>query len=305
MKANLNFIDPNQLNSVSDLELQARMVVEGFLNGVHRGPNTGSSVEFSQYRSYGQGDDLRLIDWKLFGRTDRLHVKQFREESGMRCSILLDCSGSMDFGSQGVTKFAYARMLCAALALLLKKQGDGVGFFAYHHELLFHMPPGNHARHFRKIFSTLANLLPAEGTDTPGALKFLGNILKPRGMVILISDLLHPADEMIEHLKSIRARRHDVLVFQISDPAERDFSFDHALTLVDAEDGREQYVVPKAVRQEYLEKRNAHFRAIHKEALASEIEIHEFSTTQPLDYALRQFLHKRARSLVTTGRTKR
>jgi len=304
MKPNLSFIDPSQLNRISNLELQARIVVEGFLNGVHRGPNTGSSVEFSQYRSYAQGDDLRLIDWKLYGRTDRLHIKQFREESGMRCSILLDCSGSMSYGSHSVSKFSYARMLCAALALLLKNQGDGVGLVAYHHQLLLHMPPGNQVRKFRKIFSELAALQPAEGTDTPGALRFLGNILKPRGMVVLISDLLHEPEAMIRHLKSIRARRQDVLVFQISDPAEQNFTFNHAITLIDAENEREQYVVPSAARETYLENRNRHFDLIRQEALAAEIEIHEFSTDQPLDFALRQFLQKRTKSMINGRRRK-
>ncbi len=302
MRLNTNFIDPEQLARIADLELLARTVVEGVMTGIHRGPRTGSSIEFSQYRAYAQGDDPRLIDWKLYGRTDRLHVKQFLEETGLRCTLLLDCSASMDYGSGSVSKFQYARMLCACLAMMLRGQGDAVGLVAYHRELLRHLPPGYNLRKFRELFVALAQLRPEQRTDTPGALRFLGDVLKPRGMIILISDLLHPLTEMIEHLKSLRARRHDLLVFQITDPAERDFPFDHALTFVDAESGGEQFVVPEAVREGYLQNRSRHFETLRREALAAEIDLVEFSVDEPLDHALRHFINCRTKALLATPR---
>lgn len=294
-------IDPRQLAGMADLELLARSVVEGFLSGVHRSPNTGSSVEFAQYRPYTQGDDLRFLDWKLFGRTDRLHLKQFQEETNLRCTILLDCSASMDYGTTSMTKFAYGRALCACLATILRKQGDALGLICYHEDLLCHLPPSADSRQLRRILVQLANIQAAEATDAPGALRFLGDVLKPRGMVVLITDFLHPLPEVVAHLKSLRARRHDVLVMQISDPAERDFPFDKSLTLQDLEDNDELFVVPDEVREAYLENRANHFSAVRAEALGAEVDIVELSCDQPLDQALRSFLHHRTKTLKTKG----
>ena len=305
MEQSLRFIKPEQLANVSDLQLLARTVVDGLMSGMHRSPHSGSSIEFAQYRPYSQGDDLRKIDWHLFGRTDRLYIKQFEEKTTMRTTILLDCSGSMDYSSHVVTKFDYARMLAATLAVLLQRQRDAVGLIAYHHELLKYIPPKSNDLHVRRILVELDNV-DAEGhTDTPGALAYLGNVLKPRGMVILISDLLHPMDEMIDHLKSLRARNQDVLVMHVSDPAEQSFPFDETLTFVDAETGKEQYAVPDAVREQYLENRRVHFEAIRKECLEVEIDITEFTTSEPLDRALHFFLHHRNRAVSQTTATNR
>jgi uncharacterized protein (DUF58 family) len=293
----LRFIDPAQLVGIKDLQLMARTVVDGLMSGLHRSPHSGSSIEFAQYRPYSQGDDLRKIDWRLFARTDRLHIKQYEEETTLRCTILLDCSGSMDYSSHAVQKFQYARILAASLAVLLQRQRDAVGLIAYHHELLTYIPPLSNVRHLRRVLVEL-DQIEAEGhTDTPGALHYLGDVLKPRGMVVLISDLLHPLDEMLDHLKSLKARRQDVLVLQISDPAEQTFPFDESATFVDAESGKEQYAVPEAVREQYLENRHNHFEQIRKECLSSEIDIAEFTTNEPLDAALRFFLHNRSRSI--------
>jgi uncharacterized protein (DUF58 family) len=297
-----NFIDPDQLARIGDLELLARTVVDGMAAGLHRSPHTGSSIEFAQYRPYAQGDDPRFVDWKLFGRTDRLHVKQYEEETTMRCTILLDCSASMDYASTGVTKFDYGRMLAACMALLLHQQRDAAGLVAYHESLVTYVPPKSNRFHLRRIFVELNGLKPQGPTDTAGALHFLGDVLKPRGMVVLISDLLHPLDEMIEHLRSLRARRHDVIVLQLSDPAEQSFPFEATSTFVDLESGREQYAVPSAVREGYLANRKAHFDRIRHECLAFEIDIEEFSTGEPLDRALHYFLHRRNNALVRSSR---
>lgn len=298
-------IDPTQLAGISNLELLARSVVEGFLTGIHRSPNTGSSVEFAQYRQYCQGDDLRFLDWKLYGRTDRLHLKQFQEETNMRCTLLLDCSASMDYGTTAMNKFNYARALTACLATILKRQGDAVGLIAYHTEMLAHLPPGADSKNLRRIHVELTNLEPAEQTDASGALRYLGDVLKPRGMVILITDLLHPVEDVLAHLESLRARRHDVLVFVISDPSERDFTFDHAVTLIDAEVDDEQFVVPAEVREAYLENRRNHFEQIKDAAYKAEIDLVECSTDEPMEQALHYFLNHRARALKTSGMRKR
>lgn len=300
--ASPHMIDPEQLAQIGDLQLLARTVVEGMMSGMHRSPVSGSSIEFAQYRPYAQGDDPRFVDWKLFGRTDRLHLKQYEEETTMRCTILLDCSASMDYGSGRITKFNYARMLAACIAMLLQMQRDAAGLVAYHEKLVQYVPPLSNKHHLRRIFVELEGLRPQGPTDTAGALHFLGDVLKPRGMVVLISDLLHPIDEMIDHLRSLRARRHDVLVLQISDPAEQTFPFDASQTFIDAESGREQYAVPDTVREQYLENRKRHFDRIRGECLAFEIDIEEFTTSEPLDRALHFFLHRRNHALVRSSR---
>ncbi len=296
MDHSLRNIAPEQLAAVSDLSLLARTVVEGLMAGVHRSPHSGSSVEFAQYRPYTQGDDLRNIDWHLYGRTDRLHIKQYEEETTLRATILLDCSGSMEYTSHTVTKFSYARMLAASLAVLLQRQRDAVGLITYHHALLSYIPPRASDKHVRRILVDLDNARAEGETDTPGALHYLGDVLSPRGMVILISDLLHPVEEVVQQLKSLRARHQDVLVLQISDPAEQSFPFEGSVTLVDAETGGEQFTVPESVREQYLENRRAHFEQIRLACHAAEIDLAEFSTTEALDRALRIYLEHRQRA---------
>lgn len=302
MRPTTTFIDPQELARLADLDLIARTAIAGFQGGLHRSIRSGSSAEFAQYHPYSQGDDPRFVDWRLYGRTDRLHTKEFQEESNMRAMLLLDCSASMDYGSGPVTKFRYAQILAACLTLLLSRQRDAVGFIAYQGQLGVHLPPRVHPNHARRILVELENLHPAGGTDTAGALRFLGDVLPPRGMVILISDLLHPLEDVLSHLRSLRARRHDVLVFQISDPAELTFPFEKLLLLQDAESGREQFADPESARAEYLANRARHFQQIRAECLAAEINIEEFVTDQPLDHALHHTLSRRNHALLTASR---
>lgn len=299
------FLQTHDLAGISDLELLARTVVEGFLIGLHRSPHSGASIEFAQYRPYVQGDDPRFIDWKLFGRTDRLHVKQFHEDTNLRCTILFDCSASMDYGSGEITKFHYARILCASLAMLLSTQKDAPGFIAYDEETRVYLPPRSDGAHLRRILSELQNLEPGRATDSAGTLKFLGDIIRPRGMVVLVSDLLHEPGEMIRHLRSLRARSHDVMILQISDPAERTFPFDRTVTLLDAETADERFAVPDAIRREYLENRRAHFGKIRRACVENEIDIEEFSTDEHPGHVLKRFVHHRNRMLMASGRTRR
>lgn len=294
-------IPPQQLAAISNLELLARTVVDGLGAGIHKSPQTGSSIEFAQYRSYTQGDDLRFMDWKLFGRTDRLYLKQFQEETNLSCTILLDCSASMGFGSGSVSKFRYGQMLAAALATILQSQGDRFGLVTYHREVAHYLPPRGDRSALRRLLITLESMKAEQETHTQDALEFLGEILKPRGMVILIADLLHPLDQVVTHLRSLRARRHDVMVLQISDPSEVEFRFDRAVTLVDMEANNEIFVVPEAVRDAYLENRKQHFQSIRQACLAAEIDIAEFRCDQPLDFALRHFLKHRRGALKTKG----
>lgn len=241
----------------------------------------------------------------MFARSDRLYLKQAHEDTNLRCTFLLDRSASMDYRSGAVSKFDYSRMLTASLAMLLHQQNDAIGFMAYHREVDPYLPAKAEARHFHRILASLERVHAAGTSATGQSLHYLGQVLPPRGLIVLISDLLHPLEETLEQLRSLRARRHEVMVFQISDRAEATFPFDRSATFVDPENEHERYAEPQMVREEYLENRKRHFDRVRGECLASEIEIHEFFTDEPLDLALQAFLKRRRRGLLRSSRAVR
>lgn len=295
-------IDLETLSRVGDLDLIARTIVRGMGAGIHTGLLSGTSAEFKQYRTYSQGDDIRYLDWRAYGRSDRLYVKEYEEESSLRAMLLLDCSASMNYGSLAWTKFAYARMLVSALCLIFQNQHDRVGLLTYHYKVINHIPPKTGARQSRLVWSTLQNLEPAGHTDPDPPLTLLGEILPARGMVVLISDLLHPLDTILRQLRSLRARRHDVTVLALADPAEISFSFEQPLTLVDMEHQREVLVIPEDARAAYLESRRQHFETIRTACLASEVTLVEVSTDTPLGAVLRTVLEHRRHLVQTSSR---
>ncbi len=295
-------IAPEDLAKVTDLSLLAQVLVAGQRLGLHRSPHAGSSVEFSQYRPYAQGDDPRFVDWKRYGRTDRLHIKEFHEECNMHCTVLLDCSASMGYGTTALSKFRYARILAASIAWLLSQQHDEVALVAYHHEICCHLPHQRRAHQIRRILTALEGLKPLGSTETGPALRWVGDVMPARGMVVLISDLLQPLPELAAQLRALRARRHDVLVFQLADEAELTLPFDDAVTLIDAEGGGERLVDVETVRDAYLANRAAHFDELRSLCLAYEIDYMALSTDEPLDGALRHFLYRRSNALRTQSR---
>lgn len=294
-------IAPEDLVKVTDLALLAQVLVAGQRIGLHRSPNAGASVEFAQYRAYVQGDDPRFVDWKRYAHTDRLHIKEFQEETNMRCTLLLDCSASMGYGTTALTKFRYAQILTASLAWMLAQQHDEVALVAYHDEICCHIPHQRRGYQIRRLIAALEDLKPAGATATAPALSWVGDIMAPRGMIVLISDLLQPLPQVATQLRALRARRHDVLVFQIADPAEATLPFDEAVTLIDAEGGGERLVDVDRVREDYLENRRTHFEEIRALCLAHEIDYMSLQCDAPLDSALRHFLHRRTHALMTRG----
>ncbi len=304
MQNDLHFLNPDQLAGVADLQLLARRVVEGFLAGLHRSPHFGSSIEFAQYRQYVQGDDPRFVDWGLYARTDRLHTKQFHEETNLRCSVLLDASASMSYASGKVSKLHYARMLAACLAMLLVRQNDSVGLSTFQEAVRVFLPPKNSPRHLQRIFVELANVETGGQTNLVNAIQHACETLPTRSMVILISDLIDSGHDISTYIRLLRARRLDVLVMQISDPAERDFSIDKSSLLLDPENQREQFVVPDEMRDQYLENRKRYFDAIRTACIGMQVEIDEFDTSEPLDRAL-YFVLKQRQQLTTGASAKR
>ncbi len=296
------FIDPAELARIAHLPLIARTVVAGLGTGLHRGWRTGGAAEFAQYRPYVPGDDPRRLDWRLYGRSDRLHIRQFDEETNLACTVLLDCSGSMDYGSGAVDKFRYGQMLAACLVWLAAAQGDAVGLIAFADKVLYAEPARRQAGQSQRLLARLQGLEAQGCTAADGALAYAAQALPARGLVIVISDLLQPVDTLDASLRQLGARRHDTLVLQISDPAEETFPFAGILELVDAEDGRQIVAVPQAVRQGYLENRQRHFQQLRRVCLEAAIDLAEFTCSRPLDLALHHYIHRRRRLLRARGR---
>jgi len=295
-------IAPEDLAKVTDLCLLAQTLVAGQQLGLHRSPHSGVSVEFAQYRPYTQGDDPRFVDWRRYGRTDRLHIKEFHEETNMRCTLLLDCSASMGYGTTALSKFRYAQILAASLAWLLTVQHDEVALAAYHESICAHIPFQRRTNQVRRLIAALEGLSPAGQTATGDALAWVGDVMTSRGMVVLISDLLQPLPVVETQLRALRARRHDVLVFQIADAAEETFPFTSDVTLRDAEGHEERPADQERVRDVYLANRTAHFDRIREVCLGYEIDYEVLRTDRPMDHALQQFLHRRSHALMTSSK---
>lgn len=301
MRSEAHFIQPEELAGVTDLQLLARTVVEGFMAGLHRSPHFGASIEFAQYRPYVQGDDPRFVDWDLYARTDRLHTKQFHEESNLRCTLLLDSSASMQYGSGALTKFHYARMMAACLAYLLIRQNDAAGLSVFDSGIQAFLPPRASKRHLQRILVELTHAEASGETDLSGSIQRVNETAPPNGMVIVISDLLEAADEIAKQIRLLRARRFDVLVMQISDPAEQTFTFDKDAQLLDLETSRTQWVDPDEVREQYLKNRNRHFDELRAACLTARAEIDEFNTAEPFDRSLYFFLRARNQILAASS----
>ena len=295
------FIDPASLMRIRSLELRARVVVEGFLKGLHRSPYHGFSVEFSEYRQYVPGDDPRYIDWKVLARSDRVFIKKFEDETNLRCSLLVDHSRSMGYGSvEGQRKSDDAATLAATLAYFLLGQGDAVGLTTFDEKIDQHVPARNRPGHLRRLMMQLERAPRGEGTDLIAPLKALAEMQRRRGMMVLISDLLAPIDELETRLGHLAAAGHDLVIFQILDPAELSFDFDTATHFRDAETGRDLYIDPAAARSGYLKKLNSHLEALRALCERNRIDYRLLPTDQPLELAMFEFVKARKKASMPT-----
>ena len=288
------FIDPAALMAIRNLELRARTVVEGFWHGIHRSPYHGFSVEFTEYRPYSSGDDPRYLDWRLVARTDRYFIKKFEDETNLRCQLIVDQSRSMDFGSLTYTKADYARTLAATLGYFLAQQGDATGLLTFDAEVREFLPARHRPGHLRHLMVALERPGAGRETDMVAPLRRASELVRKRGMMVLISDLLVPAEVLEAPLALLSAARHELVIFQLLDPAELDFNFAKASRFVDVETGRDLYVDPALARKEYARRLHAHItdvRAICQRLGISHVQL---VTTQPLELALFDFLKARA-----------
>jgi uncharacterized protein (DUF58 family) len=289
----MRFIDPKTLTRISSLELIARTVVEGFISGLHRSPHLGFSVDFAEYRSYRPGDDIRKIDWKVFARTDRFFVKEFEGETNTSIHLILDCSRSMAYGSQGIRKLEYGQFLAASLAYFAFKQRDSVGFISYDDDIIEYIPARGSIGHLNTVLHAIEKAQPGEKTDFVKPLVSVSEKLRRRGIVIVISDLYDEPGRVIDGLRHLVFRGNDVIVFQILDPTELRFDFPGAAQFVDMETQAEMHVIPEYVRQEYLKLLGNQISENEKACRQDRMDFSLIDTSQPLDSALFSYLVRR------------
>lgn len=282
------------VSQLKSLNLRARLIVEGFLIGLHRSPLHGFSVEFAEHRLYNPGDEIRWIDWKVYARTDRLYIRKFEEETNLKAYILLDASGSMAYPEEGVTKFEYARNLAAALMYLLIKQRDAAGLLLFDEVARTYIPPKATQVHLHRLLIRLAQARPGGKTDPGRALRGMAERIRKRGLVILLSDLFTDPELLLPALKLFRHRKHEVLVFHILHPSELDLP-ERPAVFEDLETQERLPYDPSRLRRTYRERLDRFIHHLKHSLRASHISYELFTTDLPYDRALLFYLKKRER----------
>jgi uncharacterized protein (DUF58 family) len=288
-------IDTRALMQIRSLELRARIVAQGFWSGIHRSPYHGFSAEFTEYRQYTPGDDPRYLDWRLYARSDRYYVKKFEDETNLRCHLLLDQSRSMSFGSLDWSKADYAHTLAATLAYFLFQQGDAVGLLSFGESIRDYLPARNRPGHLRQLMLSLEKPTTGKSTDLTKPLQRIVELVNKRGLMVLISDLLAPVDELENQLAQLTATGHEVIVFRILDPREVDFDFEEALLFHDVETEKDVFIDPGAARKRYLSKFEEHGEVIRTLCHKLGAQYLPLTTNQPLQQVLSNFLRERRR----------
>jgi uncharacterized protein (DUF58 family) len=287
------FVDPTVLARIGNLELVARAVVDGFINGIHRSPYFGASVDFAEHRGYVPGDDIRRVDWRLYARTDRYYIKEYEADSNSNFSVLLDVSKSMGFGSAGVTKLEYGKMLAGCLTYLVHRQRDRVGLTAFDSDIVEHVPPS--AKHMDVVLHMLDRLKPASPGSLRAPLHKMAEHFGRRGVLVLISDLYEDPDQVLEAVGPLRFRGNEIVVFHLLDPAELDFSFTDPSAFEDLESGEQIPIVPEALGEQYRDLVRAHITGLTERFSANRIDYTLINTSSPLDHALFSYLTTRER----------
>jgi uncharacterized protein (DUF58 family) len=294
--------DPRQLASpaffsrLDNLELRARGIVEGFMHGLHRSPFVGFSVEFASHREYAQGDDLRHVNWKLFARQKRLYVKQFDAETNMNLYLLLDVSGSMSCHSKGVSKLDYGAALAAALAHLALKQHDAVGLILWADEVIAHLPPRARPHQLNEILRAIGNIKPQRVSNSARAFSQAAELCNHRGIVVVLSDLFDDLDAIMKGFDRLRFAKHEVVLFHLWDPWERDLPLEGHYKFHDIETGEVLLTQAEGIRDGYLAEVGKWRGEIESLCRNRSVDRVELTTDDPLDQALLDYLVRRAKS---------
>jgi uncharacterized protein (DUF58 family) len=289
----VGMIDPASLMKIKSMELRAKVIVQGFWNGIHRSPYHGFSSEFTEYRQYTLGDDPRYIDWQVYARSDRFYVKKFQEETNLRCHLLIDHSKSMSYGSVNYSKAQYAGTLAATLAYFLYTQGDAVGLATFDNQIRQYLPPRNRPTYLRRLMLALEDDPAGLDTKLGPPLKRIAQMLSKRGLIVLISDLLTSIDKLETDLGYLCAGGHDVVLFNVLDPAELNFEFNSPALFEDIENGRNMYIDPQAAHKSYQSLLKEHLEKTTSTCQRLGIDYHLFATDRPFDLALLEFLQHR------------
>ena len=291
--SNHDWIDPATLMRIKNLEVRARVVVEGFYSGLHRSPFHGFSAQFSEYRQYVAGDDPRYIDWKLFARSDKLYIKQFEDETNLRCYLIVDRSKSMTYQGDAVSKSDYATTMAATLAFFLQQQRDATGLLTFDQTIGEYLPARFRPGHFRRLLACLETPCAGKETDLITPIKQIAEVTRKRSLIVLISDLLSDISDLNEALSFLKFAGHDLVVLQTLDKDELTLDFDEPAMFEDLESGKQLYVDPQRAKQSYAERLNAHQQSIKQTCDELGINYSVMSTDRPLEFGLFDFLRAR------------
>jgi uncharacterized protein (DUF58 family) len=290
-----NYLDPEVLNAISGLELKARLIVEGFVSGMHRSPFHGFSVEFAEHREYVPGDDVRFVDWKVYGKSDRYYIKQYEEETNLRAWIFVDCSESMEYGSGPLSKIEYARHVAASLAYLITQQQDAVGLVLFDQEVRGVLPPASSTGHLRVLIHQLEQARTGGKTSLASVVQKAAEQIGRRGVIVIISDLLDSPASILSAVRQLRHERHEVVLFHLLDHDERTFPFERMTRFEGLESAPIVMADPAALRTQYLKELDSFTRAIRHSCLGSAADFVELDTAMPLDVALSSYLASRGK----------
>ena len=287
------YLHPEAIRRIHSMELRARNIVEGFLSGMHRSPYFGQSVEFVQHRQYAPGDDLRHIDWKVFGRQDRLYIKQYEEDTNLRCTLLMDASKSMQYGRGPLNKFDYGATLCACLAYLTLRQQDSVGLTVFDQKIRARLPWRSSRSHLQSIYKSLQNAPTTDKTDIKGVFREINDTYPKRSLMVIASDFLGAEAEALKGLGQLRKSGHDVLVFHVLDDDELDFPFNDPTRFEGMESLDSLTCNPRALRDGYLEALNRFLDRVRHTCATYQIDYQLVRTSRSLDAALSSYLSSR------------
>lgn len=297
-----NYLDPKTLDRIKRLDVRARLVVEGFITGQHRSPYHGFAVEFATHREYAPGDDLRHIDWKVWSKTDRLYIKEYEEETNLKCTILLDASKSMRYGGasqnssplpkgEGAwSKFDYAATAAASLAYLLQQQQDAVGLVTFTTKVQKNLPASSHPNHLKLMLHELEQTSVDDKTDVSTVFPELARQIRRRGMIVLFSDLFLPIPTLAESIKQFRLRKHEVVVFHVMHDDELTFPFEDNTLFRGLEENVQLHTEPRALRRSYLEAIETFLAGVRKTCASAGVDYVLMNTKEPLDAVLGSYL---------------
>ena len=290
------FLNPDVISTLTSMELKARLVVEGFITGLHKSPYHGFSVEFAEHRQYMPGDEIRHLDWKIYGRTGRYYIKQYEEETNLKSYIVLDSSSSMAYASPGnLRKIDYAAFLVAALSYMMVKQQDAVGLATFDEQITGYLPPHATRGYLRQILVALERLQAGRGTGAGKALHQVADRIRRRGLVIVVSDLLDNPDEVLGALKHFRHKKNEVIVMHVLDPLERSFAFGGDAVFRDMETAERMMTQPWQIQKAYREQMASFIARYRRECLEQYVDYVLLDTATPYDIALVEYLSKRAK----------